>query len=109
MWQEIQHLRHVFRANCYPESVVKSNLRAQPSHHATPPTGFIIFLSASVATHVTVQDVLVTRRWNLMIMQHFSHKLASFTKTSIPIHNKSSVCELKEVTLLFSQLHSSVI
>ena len=29
--QEIQHLRQVFRADDYPESVVKSNLKAQPT------------------------------------------------------------------------------
>lgn len=28
-WQEIQHLRQVLRANGYPESVVKSNLRCR--------------------------------------------------------------------------------
>ena len=34
-WQEIQYLRQVFRANGYPEPIVKSNLRGRPinQHH----------------------------------------------------------------------------
>ena len=30
-WKEIQHLRQVFRANGYPEPVVKNNLRGRPT------------------------------------------------------------------------------
>ena len=30
-WSEIKHLREVFKANGYPETVVKRNLRAQPT------------------------------------------------------------------------------
>ena len=30
-WQEIQHLRQVFRANGYPEPEVKNNLRGRPT------------------------------------------------------------------------------
>ena len=42
-WQEIEHLRQVFRANGYPEAMIKGNLRGQPtlSHSSqtsqTPP------------------------------------------------------------------------
>ena len=30
-WREIRHLRQVFKANSYPEAVVKRNLRARPT------------------------------------------------------------------------------
>ena len=35
-WQEIEHLRRVFRVNRYPEAVIKGTLEADP-HRPTPP------------------------------------------------------------------------
>ena len=51
-----------------------------------------------MVTHVTVRDVLVTRRGNSTIMRHLSYKSTSFARTSIPIHSETSENGLKEVT-----------
>ena len=37
-WQEIEHLRRVFRANGYPEAVIKRNQRGQPTPSYSPQT-----------------------------------------------------------------------
>ena len=37
-WQEIEHLRQMFRANEFPEAVIKRNLRDQPTPSYTPQT-----------------------------------------------------------------------
>ena len=39
-------------------------------------------------------------------MQHLSYESTSFTKTSVPIHSKTSVRGLKEVTLSFQGFYS---
>ena len=53
-WQEIQHLRQVFRANGYPEPVVKRNLRGRPTptnttiESETPPKHLRLMSEVSV-------------------------------------------------------------
>ena len=37
-WQEIKHLRRVFRTNRYPDAVIKRNLRGQPTQSYSPQT-----------------------------------------------------------------------
>ena len=56
------------------------------------------FFCVTVVTHVTVRDVLVTRRGNSTIMRHLSYKSTSFTRTSVSIHIETSEHGLKEVT-----------
>ena len=53
-WQEIQHLRQVFRASGYPEPVVKRNLRGRPTptnttiESETPPKHLLLMSEVSV-------------------------------------------------------------
>ena len=74
-------------------------------HNAEPCSFSTLFC---VATHVTACGVSVTPQWNSKIMRHLSYK-SSFAKTSVPIHNETSVSGLKEVTLSFSRVSFDVL
>ena len=77
--------------------------------HNAEPCGFSILFFVAVVMLVTACDVSVTGRRNSEIMRHMSYKLSSFAKTSVPIHSKTSVSRLKEVTLSFSRVSFDVL